>query len=91
MKLNNESGQMVLEYILIAVIFVGITMTVSSAFQDNEILRNLVAKPWQSLAGMIQNGEWGERSATMNVHPNAFRMHASLQGCYADDGAGPCN
>lgn len=91
MNLNNESGQMVLEYILIAVIFMGITVATTTAFQDNQILQSLVAKPWQSLAGMIQNGDWGTPENTMNVHPNAFRMHASLQGCTADNGAGPCN
>ncbi|MEO0336108.1 MAG: hypothetical protein AAF202_06930 [Pseudomonadota bacterium] len=90
MRLRNESGQMVLEYILIAVIFTGITMLTTRFFQDNEIMRNLVATPWRSLAGMIQNGEWGEPSATMNVHPNAHRMHASLQGCPATQEDGPC-
>jgi len=80
MNLKNESGQMVLEYILIAVIFVGITFAVTAAFRDNEILANLVAKPWQSLAGMIQNGKWGTPEATMDKHPNNHFMHGSLQG-----------
>jgi hypothetical protein len=90
LNLRNESGQMVLEYILIAVIFTGITVMTTQFFQDNEILRTLVAKPWQSLAGMVQNGDWGTPENTMNVHPNGFRMHASVRGCYADDESGPC-
>jgi hypothetical protein len=72
LNLRNESGQMVLEYILIAVIFTGITVMTTQFFQDNEILRTLVAKPWQSLAGMVQNGDWGTPENTMNVHPNGF-------------------
>jgi hypothetical protein len=77
---KNESGQMIVEYLLLSAIIISISVMVSTALRSNEMLGQLVSAPWRSLSGMIQNGSWGEPEATMIRHPNNHSSSSSLRG-----------
>jgi hypothetical protein len=80
---SNEKGQSVIEAILLAVVLLGITMFVSNFFKKEELIKKIISGPWQNLAGMIQNGVWAQRSASMQVHPNVHKRHVSVKGAAA--------
>lgn len=79
-SLKTQSGQMVVEYILVTTIVVGISFAVAEFFRSNELLARMVATPFTQLAGMIQNGQWGSPVDTMSQHPNQWRMRAAQAG-----------
>lgn len=78
--LNNQSGQAIVESVLIIVIFLTVSFAVTKFFKDNEVLKGLVTTPFGSLAGMLQNGAWGPPARTNLIHPAAHARHVSLQG-----------
>lgn len=78
--IGNQSGQMILEYILLTVVAIGLSVLISSSFKKNEILGKLISSPWVNLAGMIQNGSWGDPKSTIPNHPNHHSNSASLVG-----------
>ena len=67
--LRSEGGQMITEAILILVMLMGVTFAAASYFKDKELLKHLIQDPWQSLAGMLQNGVWGSPDKTNASHP----------------------
>lgn len=79
-QIFNQNGQMIVEYILLTVITVGISIIVSNSFKENELLGKLISSPWKNLAGMIQNGSWGDPKTTMINHPNHHNNSATLMG-----------
>ncbi len=82
-KKHSQSGQFIVEGILLMVVFLACTLLVIQYFQKNSVLSQVVSAPWQSLAGMIQNGEWSSPQASMQLHPNNHARHTSLQGAVA--------
>ena len=78
--LGNQNGQMILEYILLTVVAIGISVMISSSLKENELLGSLISSPWTSLSGMIQNGSWGDPKSTIPNHPNHHTNSASLVG-----------
>lgn len=81
--LNNQGGQMIVEYILLTVVAIGLSVLISSSLKENEFLGKLISSPWTSLAGMIQNGSWGDPKSTIPNHPNHHQNSASLVGVKA--------
>lgn len=77
---HNQSGQMIIEAILIIVVLLSIALLVSREIRSNDIVSNLVSKPWKSLSGMIQNGSWGPVNSTNSAHPNLHKRHYSFRG-----------
>jgi hypothetical protein len=77
---RNARGQFIVESILLMIIFAGGTLAVVQYFQSNSVFAQVVSAPWQSLAGMIQNGEWQSPQSSMQLHPNNHARHASLNG-----------
>lgn len=80
--LKSQSGQFLLEALLMMFIFLAAVMIVSNAFRSNEFFANLVTSPWQSLSGLIQNGAWGTPDQTYALHPNHHDNHVSLEGVF---------
>ncbi len=78
--LRNQSGQMILESILILTILLAITMTTASQLKQNETFAKMMSGPWSKLAGMIQNGVWMEPGKSDAYHPNHAGRGASLSG-----------
>ncbi len=75
-KLKTQSGQAIVEAILIMVVFFGITSLVASQFKDNELIKNLVSGPWVAISSMISNGSW----ETNVLHPNYHDRHVTHTG-----------
>ena len=79
-NLQGQGGQMSTEAILIMVLLLGVTALVTNHFKDQEVLKTLVSDPWQSVAGMLQNGVWGAPDKTNVSHPNGHVRHIVIQG-----------
>lgn len=78
---NNQSGQMTVEMVLIAVASVMLITFVSKKFEQEQILQGMSLNPWNSfIVGMIENGVWGGVDQTMAMHPHAFSRHSSREG-----------
>ena len=80
MKKLNQSGQFVVESILIMVALMGFTLMIGAAFKENSLIAQVISGPWQSMSGMIQNGTWAPPAASMAVHPSQHNRHRSLRG-----------
>ena len=57
-RLNNQSGQAMVEMVLLAAMGVFLTVTVSSLLRSSGFANNLISKPWGKLSGMIECGVW---------------------------------
>jgi len=78
--LRNQSGQFIVEAILLMTLLLGVTISIAKYFKDKSIVAQVISAPWKSLAGMIQNGMWASASASMEMHPNNHNRHTSLEG-----------
>ena len=78
--MKNQRGQFVVEGILIMVVFMGILAMLSSFFNKNEVLKNLVKAPWTNLAGMLQNSEWTSPENGQPMHPGHAGRHVTIEG-----------
>ena len=79
-RLGRQGGQLVVEAVLILVMLMGFAVLAGNYFKDQEILRQLVTGPWQSLAGMLQNGVWAPPKTGAAVHPNGHVRHMVIVG-----------
>ena len=79
-RLRNKTGQMTVEIILVLAVIVAGAVTVGSIFRQQQFFANLVSGPWQSVAGLIQNGVWGTPEETMSKHPNQFGRVSTARG-----------
>ena len=80
MKLKEQSGQMIVESVLIMTMLVGFAYLITSSLRGNEVVSRLVSGPWTNLAGIIQNGAWAPPQASMARHPSDFNNKISLKG-----------
>ena len=64
-----QSGQLIIEAILIMVLVLGITILLQNQFRDRRIIGSLVAGPWGAVAGMISNGAWKSEAEGRVLHP----------------------
>lgn len=78
--LKNQSGQMILESILILTILTAVTITTARFMKEEQILAGLISAPWANLSGMIQNGVWKPPGQAENYHPSHHARSASLTG-----------
>jgi hypothetical protein len=67
---SNQRGQIMVEVVLLAVIFVAIAMAVSEKFKKSAVLSNLVEGPWAYIDGMAQHGYWGPARVARAHDPN---------------------
>lgn len=80
MKLKEQSGQMIVEAVLIMTMLMGFAYFISSAIRGNEIFSRLVSGPWTNLSGVIQNGVWAPPNTGVKLHPANFDRRISLKG-----------
>lgn len=57
-SLKAQSGQVVIETVLLIALLVGLSMFLTKALRDYELPKKLVLEPWGRLDGMIQCGTW---------------------------------
>ena len=69
-RLRSQSGQATLEYILLAIILLGVTLSISRFFKANQIFAAYVEGPWPKVKGMIENGVWQVPERAVLQHPS---------------------
>ena len=79
----NQSGQMLVEMLLLMTVLFGLTFAISAYFKNDEVFSKLISGPWQNLSGMIQNGVWAPPATAMKNHPNHHSRHVSVKGMSA--------
>lgn len=80
---GNQSGQFIVEAVLLITLLLGATVATAKYFKDKSIVAQIISAPWKSLSGMIQNGMWAPPQASMEMHPNNHNRHTSLEGVAA--------
>lgn len=70
-----NSGQAVMESILLISIFFGILSLVVRIFKDKKIIQDLVATPWKQIDSVIKYGDIKKNP----IHPNSIDRHQSLK------------
>ena len=78
--IQNQSGQLIVEAVLILVVLMGVSMAVANYFKENEVLKTMISGPWANLSGMLQNGVWATPAAGGAIHPNAGGRHVAIIG-----------
>jgi len=66
-----QSGQLIIEAILIMTLFFGIAVLIKQKFSDKNIVGAMVAKPWGQISGMMSNGVWKPEAQGRELHPQA--------------------
>lgn len=77
---NSQKGQMIVEAILIMVVLLAIVGLTAQVFKKDDFVASLVSKPWQNIAGMLQNGVWAPPNKGAKLHPNHYIRHISIKG-----------
>ncbi len=76
----NQSGQFIVEAILIMVMLFAVVLAIANAFKSQSLFAQVVSAPWQHMSGMIQNGVWATREQSMTLHPSNHSRHRVLKG-----------
>lgn len=80
-KINKQSGQITVEYILLAVVFIVLFQVASNTLKNNDYLKNFQDTPRKIFVNMVQNGNWEPiLQDGCNLHPNHYNMHFSSDG-----------
>ena len=77
---TNENGQFVIEGILLMIVFLAIILAFIAFINKNNLLSDLVQKPWQGLSGMLENGEWQPPAQGQALHPSQHGRHVTIEG-----------
>jgi hypothetical protein len=80
-SLTRQSGQLIIEAVLIMTLFFGIAVLIKKQFADKNIVGAMVAKPWGKIAGMMSNGVWKTEAQGRDMHPqgNIFSREGDSQ------------
>ena len=76
-----NSGQVTVEYILLAVTLLVLFQVVSKVFKENDSLKHFQETPQNIFKNMVENGNWiidGDESRVK--HPNHREFHFSSKG-----------
>lgn len=68
--LKNQKGQGAVEAVLLMAIIATGTLIFSSIMEEQQFVQKLVAKPWETLSGMIECGTW--KGCGSGMHPNSL-------------------
>ena len=66
---NLQSGQLILEGILLMMIFLGVAMLVKNQFSEKNLIGALAAGPWASISKMMSDGTWDRTKTEGESHP----------------------
>ena len=81
---KNNSGQVTVEYILLAVTLLVLFQVASTTLRNNEALKEFQEIPQNVFQNMIANGNWELNAETSrSKHPNHYEFQ------YTTDGEGP--
>lgn len=77
-NLMQQSGQAVIEAVLIMTLVFGLAVFFNTRFRNSGIIGSLTAGPWGAIAGMMSNGVWKSEREGRELHPHGNVM--SRQG-----------
>lgn len=78
---RTQSGQAIVEYILLMVVLFGVFTAIIDFLKDQEFMTKFTQGPWITMNGMIQCGNWqacGVETPVGGVHPNSNTRVLSL-------------
>lgn len=70
---KNESGQMTLEMVLVAIMFISGALFVGNYMNQAKFMQAFTQGPWELLQGMTQSGVWAPPVRARENHPNMFK------------------
>lgn len=73
-NLAQQSGQAIIEAVLIMTLVFGLAVFFNTRFRSSNIIGALVAGPWGSIAGMMSNGVWKSEREGRELHPQGQVM-----------------
>ena len=74
--LKSQKGQLVVEAVLLLALTVAIFIAVSAQFRDQQVLANILSRPWNSVSSMVQDGVWKPNE----LHPAHRGRWVSVRG-----------
>ena len=81
---NKNSGQVTVEYILLAVTLLVLFQVTANTLKDNQALKNFQETPQNIFRNMVENGNWErDENESRKNHPNHYEFQ------YTADGEGP--
>jgi hypothetical protein len=72
MRIKGQSGQFVIEYVLLLTVTIAVFAAVTQQLKTNLTLSKLVSDPWEKVAGMAESGSWNPPADARTKHPNNF-------------------
>lgn len=78
--MGQQSGQAIVEAVMILVLLFGITFMAAQYFKSQEIFRTMITGPWVHMSGMLQNGIWAPPQVGAVNHPNSHGRHIAITG-----------
>ena len=78
---NKSSGQVTVEYILLAVTLLVLFQVAANTLKDNEALKNFQETPQNIFKSMVENGNWDiNESESRKNHPNHYEFQYTTDG-----------
>ena len=75
--IKNQSGQMLIETVLLSIVSVTLFISFVKYAQENRWAAKLVSEPWGTARGMIESGSWKKPEEAKKQHPNQINRSAS--------------
>jgi hypothetical protein len=79
-SLKSQSGQAIIESVLILTILFGFTFMAAQYFKNEEFLKRLITGPFVNLSGLLQNGVWAPPGVGAASHPSHHFRHIVITG-----------
>ncbi len=76
-RLKNQSGQFLVEMVLLMALGVTVALMATNFLRSNEFAQNLIARPWLTLSGMIECGTW--EGCKPGYHPSSANRILSFK------------
>lgn len=74
-SLNSNKGQATLEAMLILTFLVSLGFITSKVFKSNNVLANMISRPWSYISGMAESGVWMKAENAKKYHPGHLDRH----------------
>jgi hypothetical protein len=72
MFLKNQSGQFVIEAVLLMTVLAGLSLIAVRTLKEGQVLGALVESPWERTSGMIETGIWEAPATSKKKVPYSY-------------------
>lgn len=76
---KSQSGQASVEFIVIAVVLVTMSIGIFKALRDNNVFPTMVSGPGDYLRGMVENGVWKPYQEGKALHPSHLGRKVAIK------------